>query len=207
MAELSLPRCAILTAVQCLTCCFAVPLKRGPNVALSSPQSAVIKFFLARLDRPTNLRPPLGRLGGIPELQKATTPRQTNRDLGSNPCSVACVCSAFPVCRLAVTNITVFPTAPSRFPIYLPRVRTVRWFISRRTEARRQGRPHRLHRRLRRTWHPTPRALLCKGGGGGLHPQGGLDNEALEQNVLWTLTTFPNLRANQLVPHIVCGPG
>ena len=48
------------TSVQCLTCCFAVPLKRGPNVALSSPPSAAIECFLARLDRPTNLRPPIG---------------------------------------------------------------------------------------------------------------------------------------------------
>ena len=112
------------TAVQCLTFCFAVPLKRGPNVALSSPQSTAIECFLARLDRPTSLPPRLGRLGRHPGITKATAPRQANRDLGSNPCSVAC--NAFPVCCLAVTNITVFPTARSRFPIYLPGVRTVR---------------------------------------------------------------------------------
>ena len=37
------------TSVQCLTFCFAVHLKRGPNVALSSLQSAAIECFLARL--------------------------------------------------------------------------------------------------------------------------------------------------------------
>ena len=146
------------TSVHCLTFCFAVHLKRGPNVALSSPQSAAIECLLARLDRHTSPHPPLGRLGRHPRITKATTPWQANRDLGSNPCSVACVCSAFPVCCLAVTNITVFPTARSRFPVSLLEVRTVRWFISR-TEARRQGRPHRLHGRLCRTWPPTRRAL------------------------------------------------
>ena len=58
-------------SIQCLTCCFAVPLKRGPNVALSSPQSAVIECFLTRLDRPTYLRPPLGRLGRHPRVAKS----------------------------------------------------------------------------------------------------------------------------------------
>ena len=47
-----------------------------------------------------------------------TAPRQADRDLGSNPCSVACVCSAFPVCCLSVTNITVYPTTCFHFPFY-----------------------------------------------------------------------------------------
>ena len=53
---------------------------------------------------------------------------------------MACVCSAFPVYCLAVTNITAFPTAHSRFPIYLPGVQTVRRFISR-TKARGRAGP------------------------------------------------------------------
>ena len=158
---------SLQTSVHCLTCCSAAHLKRGPNVALSSPQSAAIECFLARLGK--SVHPRLDWLGLHPRRTKATAPRQANRDLGSNPCSVACVCSAFPVCCLAVTYTTVYPTAHFRFPFYLSRARTVRWFISR-TEARRQGRPHRLHGRLPRTWPPTRRALIpfaCSYGNGG----------------------------------------
>ena len=49
------------TSVHCLTCCTAAHLKQGPNVALSSPQSAAIECFLARLGK--SLYPPLDRLG------------------------------------------------------------------------------------------------------------------------------------------------
>ena len=48
------------TSVHCLTCCTAAHLKRGPNVALSSPQSAAIECFLARLGKSSY--PPLGWL-------------------------------------------------------------------------------------------------------------------------------------------------
>ena len=96
---------------------------------MSSPQSAAIECFWARLDRPTSLLPPLGRLDLHPRITKATAPWQANRDLGSNPCSVACVCSAFPVCYLAVTNITVYPTASpvSQFTSLGSNCPLVRW--------------------------------------------------------------------------------
>ena len=48
-------------SVHCLTCCTAAHLRRGPNVVLSSPRSAAIECFLARLGR--RLHPPLDRLG------------------------------------------------------------------------------------------------------------------------------------------------
>ena len=44
-----------------------------------------------------------------PGKTKATAPRQANQDLGSNPCSVACVRSAFPAVPEIVTDA---PTAP-----------------------------------------------------------------------------------------------
>ena len=96
------------TSVQCLTFCFAASLRRGPNVALSSTQSAAIECFLACLDRPTSLHPPLGRLGRRPRIAKSdgSTAGQPGPWLESVFCAV-CVCSAFPVCCLAVTNITV----------------------------------------------------------------------------------------------------
>ena len=47
------------TSVHCLTCCTAASLRRGPNVALSSPQSAAIECFLARLGK--SLHPPNSR--------------------------------------------------------------------------------------------------------------------------------------------------
>ena len=45
-----------------------------------------------------------------PIRTKVLTPRQANRDLVSKLRFVGCVCRAFPVCRLAVTNEIVYPT-------------------------------------------------------------------------------------------------
>ena len=100
-------------SVHCLTCCTAAHLKRGPNVALSSPRSAAIECFLARLGKRSH--PPLSQLGKHPRKTKATTPWQANRDLDSNPCTVVCVSTTFPVCRSAVTSKTVYSATRLHF--------------------------------------------------------------------------------------------
>ena len=102
--------------------------------------------------------PPLARLGKHPINTKATTPWQANQDLVSNLRSVVCVCSAFPVYCLAVTNITVYPTTRFHLTFHPSRAQTVHRFLSH-ADARSQGRPHCLHGRLPRTWPPTRRAL------------------------------------------------
>ena len=142
------------TSVHCLTYCTATHLKRGPNVALSSPQSAAIECFLARLGK--SLHPPIGPVRQASQKNKSDSSTAGHLGPVSNACSVACVCvcSAFLVCCLAVTSITIYPTTRFHFRFYLSGARTVRWFISC-ADARRQGWPHCLHGRLPRTWPPT----------------------------------------------------
>ena len=92
----------------------------GPNVALSSPHSSAIECFLAPLERPTSLHPPLGRLRRNTGITKATAPRQANQNLGSNPCSV-CVCvqciSGLPLGR---SQYDCFPNCPLPFQSFPP---------------------------------------------------------------------------------------
>ena len=104
-----------------LTCCFAVPLKRAPNVALSSPQSAVIACFLARLDRPTYLRPPLGRLGRHPRVAKSdySTAGQLGPGLEPMFCGVCVQCISGLL--LGRHQCNRFPNRPLPFPNLPPR--------------------------------------------------------------------------------------
>ena len=61
--------------------------------------------------------PPLARLGKHPIHTKATTPRQANRDLDSNLCSVVCVCSAFPILLLGRHQYNCLPNHPLPFHV------------------------------------------------------------------------------------------
>ena len=105
----------------CLTCCFAVPLRRGPNVALSSPQSVVIECFLARLDRPTNLHPPLGRLGRHPRITKSdgSMAGQPGPALEPMFCGVCVQCISGLL--LGRHQYNRFPNRPLPFPNLPPR--------------------------------------------------------------------------------------
>ena len=140
-----------------LTCCFAVPLKRGPNVALSSPPSAAIECFLARLDRPTNLHPPVGRLGRHPRVAKSDDSTAGQPGPGLEPvfCGVCVQCISGLL--LGRHQYNRFPNRLLPFPNLPPQGSNCpSVHIS--NPSRRQGRPHRLHGRLRRTWPPTQRA-------------------------------------------------
>ena len=108
------------TSVQCLTFCSAVPLKRGPNVALSSPQSAAIECFLARLDRPTSPHPPLGQLDLHPRITKSDGSTAGQPGLGLEPvfCGVCVQCISGLL--LGRHQYNRFPNRPLPFPS-LPR--------------------------------------------------------------------------------------
>ena len=58
---------------------------------------------------------PLGLVGRASQRTKATTPRQANRNLDSNLCTVVCESSAFPVCCSAITSETVYPPPRMHF--------------------------------------------------------------------------------------------
>ena len=146
------------TSVHCLTCCTAAYLRRGPNVALSSPWLAAMECFLAcpgqlfslslsRLGVPCKDHPP------ISQYQKDKSNGFVADRPGLKPAFCG-VCTSGMLHRPHLCNH--FLNHPLAEPLRHTGAQTTYQFVSC-AGYRRQSRPHRLHGRW--AWPPTRRAL------------------------------------------------
>ena len=103
----------------CLTCCFAVYLKRGPNVALSSPQSAAIECFLARLGKAYMPTPSSGTGRLASQYNKSNGSMAGQPGPGPVFCRVCVQCISGLL--LGRHQYTCFPNPPLPFPSLPPR--------------------------------------------------------------------------------------